>query len=284
MTFKESWMNTNPFRKIKTENDAIELAGEICYCNHDLPKHIHETSTELMACLILYLWHEAPPQDEWTLFLIVELLKSAISDNTGQRSDLDRLILDMLKDKKSDHTCVKMYEQAKCTTDSYFRSAIEFSLKRLAFFNILNVSNHIEMLGGIDNGGALAFGTLLSTHLGDNSLYEIHFFDARVGLRNADWQIIQSAEANLFAALLTYSYHNRLNMVLPKPTDSLKPTDKIQNLLNNHFCEKISLLETRNSGHPAIEHYKAYKKAAGKHADLVIRSCRAKLTFWNEFN
>ena len=273
----EAWMKSNPFKTLGSDFDAAKLAEQICQEDTGLPEHLHDAEKDILLCLTLYLLNQAPT-DERNLYTITELLHAGI---TGMHvSDLDRL-MDMLKEKHDEHICIELYDRTKGAVGSGLKRVLHSLLKRLSVFDMRSISvrEHIERLGGANDGGILALGFLLSEHLGNGSEYygadDTHCF-CKLSMREA--------ECFYIAALLAYCYHGRLDTALWESAfyNSYDPLGELNALLGS-FDRRVLLLEERFPEHPAVEYNRQYMEKAGGLEQGIQLAVRFKLSFWNEF-
>jgi hypothetical protein len=283
-----SWMTSNVFKSLLNDSDVTALAEQIFHeSDLSVPEHIQETSMLLLRSLILYLWKEAPC-DEQNAYMLVELLVHGVEDEDSysEESDLDRLI-SMLEEKKETHTAVSLYYQAKEIAGDDFQEVIKNCLKMLSAFHIRrkNFVEYFERIadGDIENGGALIIGRLIAEHIGDDAEYRCFRGDDEFNLLS-----IKEAEGNFVASLIAYAYTGRLDLALRAfdeedvIRDPLAPINELINQrCSENYAEKIQILGHRYPDHSAVKYYRQFAKKAGPYLDEVQSVCEDKLSFWN---
>lgn len=109
----------NPFCYIREDDDAFEMVTSILkHTSPILRNNAHWESAEydMLSSLCLYLYYEAPPQEQ-NFSMIMELLRATYA--SSEPSDLDRLF-ELLEEKDPNHIALKKYHAYKNTQNAYF--------------------------------------------------------------------------------------------------------------------------------------------------------------------
>lgn len=143
----------NPFRYIRDDKDVLKLVTNLI--RNTTPKGAHESDpfwvrseTALLQALMLYLFHEAP-EEEQNFSTVMEMLQSAEirEDNEDYVSPLDVLFAD-LKAESPEHIAVRQYGIYKQAAGKTAKSILISVGVRLAAFNlpqIASITNTDEM-------------------------------------------------------------------------------------------------------------------------------------------
>ena len=157
----------NPFAYFNDEEDIsgwvdLLLKYTDVYPNYEsVSTLISAAEFKLINSLCLYLYYEAPP-DEQNLSMIMELLRAAKADgdNANAKTDLDRLF-DMLREKNPVHISVLEYEAFKnmivtATAKKVKAASIREKLEITKHFSMKNVIasayKRLEIFDGRDFG------------------------------------------------------------------------------------------------------------------------------------
>jgi len=112
----------NPFYYIRDNDDIFRMVNVLLkYTTPILSSNKHWESVEhnLLSSLCLYLYYEAPP-DEQNFSMIMELLRAANTKN-GVQSDLDRLYK-LLERRDVNHIALQKYNIYKHEQQEYYSS------------------------------------------------------------------------------------------------------------------------------------------------------------------
>lgn len=148
----------NPFRYLRTDTDAIKLVNNLI--KNTTPKGAQQndpfwekSEIALDTALILYLMHEAPPEEQnfETLMYMLENGGASEEDESYQ-SPLD-LLFEALEDEEPDHIAVRQYKIFQQAAGKTAKSILISAAVRLAAFNLSEI-------GRITNADTLDLGSL----------------------------------------------------------------------------------------------------------------------------
>lgn len=135
----------NPFHYLRTDNDAIKLITNLI--KNTTPKNAtqndpfwEKSEIALDSALILYLMHEAPPEEqnfEMVMYMIAN--GGAREDDDDFQSPLN-LLFEALEDEDPDHVAVKQYKIFKQAEGKTAKSILISAAVRLAAFNLSEVA------------------------------------------------------------------------------------------------------------------------------------------------
>ncbi len=140
----------NPFAYLRDDKDAIKLINNLI--KNTTPKGAQQndpfwekSEIALQTALILYLMHEAPPEEqnfETVMFMIEH--GGAREDDDDFQSPLD-LLFEALEEEDPNHIAVKQYKVFKQAAGKTAKSILVGAAVRLAAFNlseIARITNH----------------------------------------------------------------------------------------------------------------------------------------------
>ena len=135
----------NPFTYIRTDEDVIKLITNLI--QNTTPKNAQQndpfwekSEIALDTALMLYLLHEAPPDEqnfEMLMFLIENA--AAMEDDDEYKSPVD-ILFDGLEDKNPDHIALKQYKVFKQASGKTAKSILISAAVRLAAFNLPEIA------------------------------------------------------------------------------------------------------------------------------------------------
>ena len=149
----------NPFVYVKDDKDVLQLITNLI--QNTTPSHAQtsdpfweRSETALLQALMLYLLHEAPPEEQ-NFGMVMELLESAEvreEDETYQ-SPLD-VLFERLEEREPDSIAVKQYRVFKQAAGKTAKSILVSVGVRLAAFNLPQINRltmtdelHLDELG-----------------------------------------------------------------------------------------------------------------------------------------
>lgn len=138
----------NPFVYIHSDKDVIKLITNLI--QNTTPKNAQQndpfwekSEIALDAALMLYLLHEAPPEEQTFEMLMFMLENSAIesADEDGEAppTPVDKLFM-ALEEEKPNHIAVKQYKVFKHAAGKTARSILVSAAVRLAAFNLPEIA------------------------------------------------------------------------------------------------------------------------------------------------
>ena len=135
----------NPFTYIRTDEDVIMLITNLI--QNTTPKNAQQndpfwekSEIALDTALMLYLLHEAPPEEqnfEMLMFLIENA--AAMEDDDEYQSPVD-LLFQALEDENPEHIALKQYKIFKQASGKTAKSILISAAVRLAAFNLPEIS------------------------------------------------------------------------------------------------------------------------------------------------
>jgi len=143
----------NPFHYIRNDADVLKLIAN--FIRNTTPKNAHsndpfweKSETALDSALMLYLLHEAPPQDQTMEMMLTMLEYGAAKEGDGDHvSPLD-LLFQALEEEKPNHIAVREYKVFKQAPSETAMSILISAAVRLAPFalpEIQRVTAHDEL-------------------------------------------------------------------------------------------------------------------------------------------
>ena len=135
----------NPFTYIRTDEDVIKLITNLI--QNTTPKNAQQndpfwekSEIALDTALMLYLLHEAPPEEqnfEMLMFLIENA--ATMEDDDDYKSPVD-ILFDGLEEEKPEHIAVKQYKIFKQASGKTAKSILISAAVRLAAFNLPEIA------------------------------------------------------------------------------------------------------------------------------------------------
>ena len=135
----------NPFTYIRTDEDVIKLITNLI--QNTTPKNAQQndpfwekSEIALDTALMLYLLHEAPPEEqnfEMLMFLIENA--ATVEDDDEYKSPVD-ILFDGLEDKNPEHIALKQYKVFKQASGKTAKSILISAAVRLAAFNLPEIA------------------------------------------------------------------------------------------------------------------------------------------------
>ena len=148
----------NPFRYLRDDKDAIKLINNLI--KNTTPKGAQQndpfwekSEIALDTALILYLMHEAPPEEQ-NFEMVMYMIENggAREDDDDFQSPLD-LLFEALEEEEPDHIAAKQYKIFKQAAGKTAKSILISAAVRLAAFNLPEIAR-------ITNGDTLDLGSL----------------------------------------------------------------------------------------------------------------------------
>lgn len=149
----------NPFRYIRSDADVLKLISN--FIRNTTPKNAHandpfweKSETALDCALMLYLLHEAPPEEQTMEMMLTMLEYGAAKEGDGDyQSPLD-LLFEGLAEENPDHIALRQYRVFKQAPSETAMSILITAAVRLAPFTLPEVqritaadSMELEKLG-----------------------------------------------------------------------------------------------------------------------------------------
>ena len=137
----------NPFVYIRKDEDVIKLISNLI--QNTTPKNAQQndpfwekSEIALDSALMLYLLHEAPPEEqtfEMLMFLIENAATVEDEDESGYQSSVD-ILFQGLEDEKPEHIAVRQYKIFKQASGKTAKSILISAAVRLAAFNLPEIA------------------------------------------------------------------------------------------------------------------------------------------------
>lgn len=131
----------NPFEYIETDNDVLKLVTNLI--KNTTPKHAstndpfwEKSETALLQALILYLFHEAAPEEQ-NFGMVMKFLRhmEIREDDPNFKNAVDKMF-DVLANKDPDHVALRQYRIYKMAAGKTAKSILISAGVRLAAFNL----------------------------------------------------------------------------------------------------------------------------------------------------
>lgn len=134
----------NPFHYIRNDADVLKLIGN--FIRNTTPKNAHsndpfweKSETALDCALMLYLLHEAPPEEQTMEMMLTMLEYGAAKEGDGDfKSPLD-LLFDALEEENPNHIALRQYKVFKQAPSETAMSILITASVRLAPFTLPEV-------------------------------------------------------------------------------------------------------------------------------------------------
>ncbi|MCI7742070.1 MAG: type IV secretory system conjugative DNA transfer family protein [Clostridiales bacterium] len=149
----------NPFRYIRRDSDVFRLINN--FIQNTTPKNAgqndpfwEKSETALDAALMLYLLHEAPPEEQ-TMEMMLTMIEygAAKEDDDDYQSPLD-LLFEALEEEQPNHIALRQYRIFKQAAGKTAKSILVSAAVRLSTFTLPEIQNitnedslEISMLG-----------------------------------------------------------------------------------------------------------------------------------------
>ena len=137
----------NPFVYIRKDEDVIKVISNLI--QNTTPKNAQQndpfwekSEIALDSALMLYLLHEAPPEEqtfEMLMFLIENAATVEDEDESGYQSPVD-ILFQGLEDEKPEHIAVRQYKIFKQASGKTAKSILISAAVRLAAFNLPEIA------------------------------------------------------------------------------------------------------------------------------------------------
>lgn len=136
----------NPFRYIRKDSDVFRLINN--FIQNTTPKGAHESDpfwtkseTALDAALMLYLLHEAPPEEQTMEMMLTMIEYGAVKeDDDDYQSPLD-LLFEALEEEQPNHIALRQYRIFKQAAGKTAKSILVSAAVRLAAFTLPEIQN-----------------------------------------------------------------------------------------------------------------------------------------------
>lgn len=144
----------NPFHYIRSDADVLKLIAN--FIRNTTPKNAHandpfweKSETALDCALMLYLLHEAPPEEQTMEMMLTMLEYGAAKEGDGEyQSPLD-LLFDALAEENPDHIALRQYRVFKQAPSETAMSILITASVRLAPFTL----SEVQRITATDNMG-----------------------------------------------------------------------------------------------------------------------------------
>ena len=136
----------NPFRYIRKDSDVFRLINN--FIQNTTPKNASQndpfwekSETALDAALMLYLLHEAPPEEQ-TMEMMLTMIEygSVKEDDDDYQSPLD-LLFEALEEEQPGHIALRQYRIFKQAAGKTAKSILVSAAVRLAAFTLPEIQN-----------------------------------------------------------------------------------------------------------------------------------------------
>lgn len=136
----------NPFVYIRTDEDVIKLITNLI--QNTTPKNAQQndpfwekSEIALDTALMLYLLHEAPPEEQTfeMLMFLIENAATVEDDDEGYQSPVD-MLFEALEDENPEHIALKQYKIFKQASGKTAKSILISAAVRLAAFNLPEIA------------------------------------------------------------------------------------------------------------------------------------------------
>ena len=136
----------NPFRYIRKDSDVFRLINN--FIQNTTPKGAHESDpfwtkseTALDAALMLYLLHEALPEEQTMEMMLTMIEYGAVKeDDEDYQSPLD-LLFEALEEEQPNHIALRQYRIFKQAAGKTAKSILVSAAVRLAAFTLPEIQN-----------------------------------------------------------------------------------------------------------------------------------------------
>ena len=136
----------NPFRYIRKDSDVFRLINN--FIQNTTPKVAHESDpfwtkseTALDAALMLYLLHEAPPEEQTMEMMLTMIEYGAVKeDDEDYQSPLD-LLFEALEEEQPGHIALRQYRIFKQAAGKTAKSILVSAAVRLAAFTLPEIQS-----------------------------------------------------------------------------------------------------------------------------------------------
>lgn len=136
----------NPFRYIRKDSDVFRLINN--FIQNTTPKGAHESDpfwtkseTALDAALMLYLLHEAPPEEQTMEMMLTMIEYGAVKeDDDDYQSPLD-LLFEALEEEQPGHIALRQYRIFKQAAGKTAKSILVSAAVRLAAFTLPEIQS-----------------------------------------------------------------------------------------------------------------------------------------------
>lgn len=136
----------NPFHYIRKDSDVFKLIDN--FIKNTTPKKAassdpfwEKSETALLSALMLYLLHEAPPEEQ-TMEMILTMIEygGAKEDDDDYQSPLD-LLFEALEEEQPEHIAVRQYKIFKQAAGKTAKSILVSAAVRLSVFTLPEIQN-----------------------------------------------------------------------------------------------------------------------------------------------
>ena len=136
----------NPFRYIRRDSDVFRLINN--FIQNTTPKNAgqndpfwEKSETALDAALMLYLLHEAPPEEQ-TMEMMLTMIEygAAKEDDDDYKSPLD-LLFEALEEEQPNHIALRQYRIFKQAAGKTAKSILVSAAVRLSSFTLPEIQD-----------------------------------------------------------------------------------------------------------------------------------------------
>ena len=131
----------NPFRYIRNDADVLKLIAN--FIRNTTPKGAHsndpfweKSETALDSALMLYLLHEAPPQDQTMEMMLYMLENGAAKEGDGDHVSALDLLFQAIEEENPNHIALRQYKVFKQAPSETAMSILISAAVRLAPFTL----------------------------------------------------------------------------------------------------------------------------------------------------
>lgn len=131
----------NPFHYIRNDADVLKLMGN--FIRNTTPKNAHsndpfweKSETALDCALMLYLLHEAPPEEQTMEMMLTMLEYGAAKEGDGDHVSALDLLFQALEEEQPDHIALRQYKIFKQAPSETAMSILISAAVRLAPFTL----------------------------------------------------------------------------------------------------------------------------------------------------
>ena len=131
----------NPFHYIRNDADVLKLIAN--FIRNTTPKNAHsndpfweKSETALDSALMLYLLHEAPPEDQTMEMMLTMLEYGAAKEGDGDHVSALDLLFQALEEENPNHIAVRQYKVFKQAPSETAMSILISAAVRLAPFSL----------------------------------------------------------------------------------------------------------------------------------------------------
>lgn len=239
----------NPFRYIRRDSDVFRLINN--FIQNTTPKNAgqndpfwEKSETALDAALMLYLLHEAPPEEQ-TMEMMLTMIEygAAKEDDDDYKSPLD-LLFEALEEEQPNHIALRQYRIFKQAAGKTAKSILVSAAVRLSAFTLPEIQ-------GITNEDSLEISMLgerrqaIFCVIPDSNDNSLNFL---VGMlyTQAFQELYYQADKNHMGSLpvpVRLMFDEFANVALPDGYARLQATMRSRNIMATIILQNISQLK-----------------------------------------